>query len=71
MKLTKVMIEELVGKIEKFLEEKDILNDVCFYFNNKRRSWRWDYEQGKYVVSILVRKYLIRDFMAGTVMFLR
>lgn len=39
MKLTKVMIEELVTEIEEFLRKNELLSDVCIYFNNKRRHW--------------------------------
>lgn len=51
MKLTKIKIEELVEKIEKFLCEHNLLDDVCIYFNNKRRLWRWSYKTGDYTVK--------------------
>lgn len=51
MKLTKIKIEELVKDIEKFLEKHELLGDVCIYFNNKRRLWRWDYKTMEYTVK--------------------
>ena len=55
MKLTKVMIEQLVNEIEEFLKKKDMLCDVCIYFNNKRRHWynKWDGEELELVLEEL------------------
>lgn len=50
MKLTKIKIEELVKDIETFLMKHELLGDVCIYFNNKRRRWRWDYKNMEYIV---------------------
>lgn len=50
MWLTKTKIRELVTKIEDFLRENEMLEDVSIYFNNKRRSWGLDYETKEYVV---------------------
>lgn len=51
MLLSRKTIEELVTKIEKFLRECELLEDVCIYFNNKRRLWRFDCKTGEYIVK--------------------
>jgi len=50
-RLTKENIEELVRRIEAFLEAHELLSDVCIYFNNKRRAWIWRYMEDKCVVT--------------------
>lgn len=50
-KLTKQGIEKLVNELEEFLKKNDLISDVCFYFNNKRRVWEWDWRNdGAYKV---------------------
>jgi len=51
MILSKKKIEELVERIENFLKEHELLEDVCIYFNNKRHLWRFDYKNGGYIVK--------------------
>lgn len=52
-KLTKSRIEEMANEIIAFLEEEELINDVCIYFNDKRIrfSGEWNSDYTKFEIA--------------------